>query len=356
MKNIFFLFLALTFLSVRIWAQDDPDNRKPVNIIIFVEEGVGMPVLTAAQSIKGKDLNLSKASAVGMIKTSSANEVVTDPAALGTAIACGIKTDNGIIGMNPKLQPVNNIFDLAKKKKKWVGIVTTSYVVDAVPAAFYAHQPSASSYGNIANDLINSGMSVFIGGGRKYFRLKGDSTTLFKELNSNDYKILEDYGDLKSRSHKKIAGLMCADALPGIQNGRGEYLNLAWLRAFKTLIRNDTGYMLVIHDSHINWAAAKNDKNDMIEEILDMDSTLGQVLRYTAPDHKTLVLVIGGFETGGVTVLGNKFSKTDPNMKFSTKLRTASMVPVFAFGPSASLFSGIYENTDIYLKLKSLIE
>jgi alkaline phosphatase len=354
-KNIFFLFLAFSSLSDRIWAQDDPDNRKPVNVIIFIEEGIGIPALTAAQSIKGKDLNLSKASGIGMMKTSSANEVITDPAALGTAIACGIKTDNGIIGMNPKLEPVSNIFDLAKKKKKWTGLVTTSLVVDAVPAAFYAHQSSSSSYGNIATDLVGSGISVFIGGGKKYFRTKGDSTTLFKELNVKGYKILEDYSDLKSRSHKYIAGLINADAIQGTQF-RGDYLNLAWLRAFKTLIRNDTGYVLVIHNAHINWAAANNDKKEMIDEMLDMDSLLGQVLRYTAPDHKTLVLVIGGFETGGVTVMGNKYSKTDPNMKFTTKQRTASMVPVFAFGPSASLFSGIYDNTDIYLKLKSLIE
>jgi len=356
MKKIFFLFLGITLLTVRLSAQEDPDNRKPVNIIILVEEGIGMPVLTAAQFIKGMDLNLSKASAIGMMKTSSANDVVTDPAAFGTAIACGIKTDNGIVGMNSKLEPVKNIFDLAKKKKKWVGLVTTSTVVDAVPAAFYAHQPTSTSYGNIASDLIESGISVFIGGGKKYFRTKGDSTTLYKELNIKGYKVLEDYRDLKSKSHKSIAGLMNAGALPGLQNGRGDYLNIAWLRAFKTLIRNDPGYMLVIHNAHINWDAANNDKKEMIEEILDMDSLLGQVLRYTAPDHKTLVLVIGGFETGGVTVMGNKLSKTDPNMKFSTKLRTATMAPVFAFGPSASLFSGMYDNTDIYLKLKSLLE
>lgn len=356
MKNILFLILTITLLSFRLWAQEDPDNRKPVNIIIIIEEGIGMPALSAAQFIKGTDLNLSQASAIGMMKTSSANDVVADPAALGTAIACGIKTNNGIIGMNSKLESAENIFELAKKKKKWIGLITTSYVVDAIPAAFYSHQPTSSNYGKIAHDLVESNMSIFIGGGKKYFRYKDDSSSLLNELDTKDYKILEDYRDLKTKSHKKIAGLLNAGTLPGIQYGRGEYLNLAWIRAFKTLIRNDTGYMLVIHNAHINWAAANNFKKDMIGEILDADSVLGQVLRYTSANHKTLVLVIGGFETGGVTVMGNNFSKTDPNMKFTTKLRTASMVPVFAFGPSASLFSGIYDNTDIYIKLKSLIE
>lgn len=358
MKKIFLLVLILSSLSVSLWAQGKlkHDPNKPVSIIIIIEEGVGLPALSAAQFVKGSDLNLSKASAVGMMKTSSSNDVVTDPAALGTAIACGVKTNNGTIGMDSQLQKVPNIFEFAKKKKLAIGLITTSFVVDAVPAAFYAHQPKSSSYGSIATDLVESGMDVFIGGGRKYFLVKNDSTTLYKDLSSQGYKILEDYGDLKSKSHKKIAGLLKNDALPGINNSRGDYLNLAWLRAFKTLIRNDTGYILVIHNAHINWAAANNEKKDMIAEILDMDKLLGQILNITSPDNKTLVLVIGGFETGGVTVMGNKFSKTDPNMKFSTKQRTASMVPVFAYGTGASLFSGIYDNTDIFLKIKSLIE
>jgi alkaline phosphatase len=356
MKNIVLAALAIILNSFSMFAQDVTGNNKPENIIIIIEEGIGIPVMTAAQFIKGMDLNLSKAATVGFIKTSSANDVVTDPAAMATAIACGIKTDNGMIGMNNKLEPVPNIFDLAKKKKMWTGLVTTSFLVDPVPAAFYSHQPSVKSYGSIAKDLVGSDMSVFIGGGKKYFRTMGDSSRLINELTTRGYKILEDYKDLKTRSHKNIAGLISSDALPGVDNGRGDYLNLAWLRAFKTLIRNDTGYMLVIHNAHINWAAANNEKKEMIDEILDMDSLLGQVLRYTAAGNKTLVIVIGGFETGGITVMGNKYSKTDPNMKFTTKQRTAAMAPVFAFGPGADVFSGFYDNTDIYLKLKLLIE
>lgn len=358
MKKIFFLVLILSSLSVSLWAQGKlkHDPNKPVSIIIIVEEGVGLPALSAAQFVKGSDLNLAKASASGMMKTSSANDVVTDPAALGTAIACGVKTNNGTIGMDTQMQKTPNIFDLAKKAKMSIGFVTTSFVVDAVPAAFYAHQPLYSRYVSIANDLVESGVDVFIGGGKKYFRSKGDSITLYKELSTQGYKILEDYGDLKSKSHKKIAGLLKADALEGINNGRGDYLNLAWLRAFKTLVRNDTGYVLLIHNAHINWDAANNEKKDMVAEILDMDKLLGQILNMTSPDNKTLVIVIGGFETGGVSVMGNKFNKNDPNVKFSTKQRTASMVPVFAFGTGASLFSGIYDNTEIFLKIKSLIE
>jgi alkaline phosphatase len=358
MKKILFLFFILVSLTVNSWAQRKyvHDPNKPVSIIIIVEEGIGLPALSAAQLVKGSDLNLAKANAVGMMKTSSANDIVTDPAAFGTAIACGIKTNNGTLGLDTQYQITPNIFELAKKEKMSVGLITTSFVVDAVPAAFYAHQTSSISYKSIANDLVESGMNVFIGGGTKYFRAKGDSTTLYKELNIKGYKILEDYGDLKSKSHKKIAGLVQANAMPGILNRRGDYLNLAWLRAFKTLVRNDTGYVLLIHNVHTNWAATNNEKEDMIAEILDMDKLLGQILNMTSPDNKTLILVMGGFETGGVSVMGNKYNKTDPIIKFSAKQRTASMVPVFAFGTGASLFSGIMDNTDIFLKLKSLIQ
>jgi alkaline phosphatase len=359
MKKLFFLVVILVSLWDNSWAQrkvKTHDPNKPLNVIIIIEEGLGLPALSAAQFVKGSDLNVANSTAVGMMKTSSANDVVADPAALGTAIACGVKTTNGTIGMDSQLEKVPNIFELAKKKNMSIGLITTSFVVDAIPAAFYSHQPKNTNYNSIASDLIASGMDVFIGGGKKYFRSRGDSTTLFKDLSTHDYKVLEDYGDLKTKSHKKIAGLLRADAMQDIRNGRGDYLNLAWLRAFKTLIKNDTGYVLVIHNAHINWAAANNEKKDMIAEILDMDKLLETVLNYTLPNQKTLILVIGGFETGGVSVMGNNNSKTDPNMKFSTKLRTASMVPVFAFGTGSSLFSGIYDNTDIFLKIKSLIE
>lgn len=357
-KKISLLILILSSISVGSWAQQKlvHDANKPTNIIIIIEEGIGIPALSAAQLIKGSDLNLAKAATIGMMKTSSAHDVVSDPASMGTAIACGIKTHNGTIGMDTLYQKVTNLFELAKKEKMSVGFITTSYIVDPVPAAFYAHQPTKTSYGMIANDLVKSGMDVFIGGGKKYLREKGDSTSLYKELNTKGYKILEDYGDLKAKSHKKIAGVLKAEALPSINNGRGDYLNLAWLRAFKTLVRNDTGYMLVIHNAHINWAAANNEKKDMMSEILDMDNLLGQILNMTGPDNQTLILVIGGFETGAVSVMGNKYSKTDPNMKFGSKLRTSSMVPVFASGTGASIFSGIFDNTDIFLKIKSLIE
>ena len=357
MKNSYFIAL-LSFLTFNSGAQQPlmNDTNKPLNIIIIIEEGLGLPAISAAQTIKGSDLNISKAHVIGITKTSSADDFVTDPASFGTAIACGIKTNNGVIGLDTLMQKSTNLFEMAKKEKMSVGFVTTSYVVDAVPAAFYAHQKSSSDYDSIAKNLLDSDLDVFIGGGRKYFRTKGDSTTLYKELNVKGYKILEDYGDLKTKSKKKLAGLIRSGEMQGILKGRGEYLDLAFQRAFRSLVKNDTGYILVIHDAHYNWAAANNEKNEMIAEIMDVDKVLGRILNMTLPENNTLVLVIGGFETGGVSVLGNRYSKTDPNIKFAAKHRTASMAPVFAFGPGALLFSGVYDNTDIFVKIKSLIE
>jgi alkaline phosphatase len=358
MQRIIILILIMTVFTHLSWAQRklQHDPNKPVSVIIIIQEGVGLPALSAAQLVKGSDLNVAKASAVGLMKVSSANDVIADPAAMGTAISCGIKTNNGMIGLDTSMLPPTNLFDVAKKSKMSVGLITTSYVVDAVPAAFYAHQPKVTGYTNIANSLVDADLDVFIGGGRKFFRTKGDSTTLFKELDFKGYRIMEDYGDLRSRSNKKVAGLIKSEALESIRDGRGEYLNLAWLRAFKTLVRNDTGFVLLIHNAHTNWAATNNEKENLIAEILDMDKLLEQILNLTAPDNRTLILVIGGFETGGVTVSANMFNKSDPGLKFHTKQRTASLVPVFAFGTGASQFSGIYDNTDIFYKIKSLIE
>jgi alkaline phosphatase len=114
--------------------------------------------------------------------------------------------------------------------------------------------------------------------------------------------------------------------------------------------------VLVIHNAHIAWEAGKGNKQNTLAEILDSDSLLGRVLDMVSPDNRTLVLVLSGFETGGASVQGNAFSKNDPALKFNTSQNTAVYVPVFANGPGAYLFSGLYNNIDIFLKLKSLIE
>jgi len=87
---------------------------------------------------------------------------------------------------------------------------------------------------------------------------------------------------------------------------------------------------------------------------LDFDKSIGAVLDWAEKDGETLVIVTADHETGGFAV--NIGSTQDSLVtEFTTDYHTAEMIPVFAYGPGAEMFSGIYENTEIYRKMKKAL-
>ena len=120
-----------------------------------------------------------------------------------------------------------------------------------------------------------------------------------------------------------------------------------------SFLRNqpEKGFFLVIEGAQIDWGGHTNNMDYLINEMIDFDKTIGEVLKFASRDRETLVIVTGDHETGGMSIMdGSKMG----NLKttFTTKWHTADLIPVFAFGPGARLFSGIYENTAIHEKMR----
>ena len=111
----------------------------------------------------------------------------------------------------------------------------------------------------------------------------------------------------------------------------------------------------MIEGSQIDWGGHANDIEYMVTELLDFDETIGRVLDFAKRDGNTLVIVTADHETGGLTIKGPDFLKDSTNYHFSTGSHTPVMVPVFAFGPGAHEFTGIYENSEIFFKMKQLM-
>ncbi|GAF16898.1 alkaline phosphatase [Bacillus sp. JCM 19046] len=88
--------------------------------------------------------------------THSSNEAITDSAAAGTAFATGKKTDNGVIGLSPDGEELPTIVDIAKQAGKRTGLVSTSTITHATPAAFAAKVESRGSYTEIAKQMIET--------------------------------------------------------------------------------------------------------------------------------------------------------------------------------------------------------
>jgi alkaline phosphatase len=330
-------------------------NVKPESIILLLANGMSSTALNAASLEAKAPLNIKRLNFSGLIKSSFTEDLLPDEAAIMTALTCGIQTNDGTVGIDKNNIPVDNLFKIAKANRRYAGIITTASITDPTPAAFFAQQTNLSHRSDIIKNLIAANPEVFIGGGRKYFKDREDKKSLYNQLSLNDYKILEDLKELKSKSHKKVAGLLDDENIKSIKDGRGEFFNLAWLRAFKTLVRNDTGYFLVIDNAHINWACTANDKDYLVAELLDFDKLIGEIMDLVSPDSKTLVIVLSCYETGGLAITQSNLDKK-LNFKWASKQRTLNLTPVFAYGPGAENFSGILELTDIFKKIKNLLE
>ena len=147
---------------------------------------MGLAHIYASMTANGGSLFLQNFVHCGFSKTYSTSDYITDSGAGGTALACGVKTYNGAIGVGPDKQPVENIREMAEKKGLKTGLVSTSAINHATPASFMAHQASRSSYDDIAADFLKSKIDVFIGG-VMFFENRKDGRNLSKELRDKGY-------------------------------------------------------------------------------------------------------------------------------------------------------------------------
>ena len=108
----------------------------------------------------------------------------------------------------------------------------------------------------------------------------------------------------------------------------------------------------MIEGSQIDWGGHANDTDYIITEMVDFDKSIGFALDFAAKDKETLVVITADHETGGFALMGGNMKTGEVKGAFTTKGHTGQMIPVFAFGPGAEVFGGIYNNYDIFTKIK----
>ena len=327
--------------------------QTPKNIIFMIGDGMGLAQIYAAMTANGGHLNIEQCPYTGFSKTYSGNNYITDSAAGGTALACGVKTKNYMIGMSPDTVAVPSVLALAAEKKKSTGVVVVCSVTHATPASFVAHQDNRNKEEEIALDYLKTPVDVFIGGGLKFFQNRSDNRNLVKELKEKGYTVAVNMDEVKKVKSGKLAGLV-ADEHPGGVKERKNMLAEASLAAINLLNQNKNGFFLMIEGSQIDWAGHDNSSSHVISETLDFDETIGAVLDFAKKDGNTLVVITADHETGGLTVMNGDFKKEDVELKFNSTNHTGIMVPVYSFGPGAEKFSGIQENIEIPYKIKKM--
>jgi alkaline phosphatase len=323
--------------------------KKPKNIILMIGDGMGLVHLYAAYVAQGGHSDIYQfAQHIGLSITASANDFITDSAAGATAISIGKKTNNGMIGVLPDSSKVETIAETAAAAGLSTGAVVTCELPHATPASFYAHQPSRKMYPQIVNDMTrNPAAHMLIGGGLPYFDTNA--------LKTNGYSVSVGIEAMwKNTGARQICFIdTLKEPLPFSK--RGSTLVKGSAHAVQQLSKNKKGFFLMIEGSQIDWGAHNNDSAHVIDEAIDFDLTAREMLRWAKNDKNTLVIITADHECGGLTMHDFDKGNKRPTMNFSTGHHTAEPVPVYAFGPGSEMFSGVYQNTDIYGKMMNLL-
>lgn len=351
------LFLVLSIIltqctSAKTTTAQTVSNPKVENIILMIGDGMGVSQVNAGITANN-GLHIEKAQFVGFSKTSSADNYITDSGAGGTALATGTKTNNGAISVDVNGNNIKTILEIAAENGLSTGVVASCAITHATPASFVAHQQSRGLQEEIAIDFLNSDITLFIGGGKKYFNNRSDNRNLLTELANNGFKVALDMESVKNTTSGKLAALV-ADEHPEAYPERGEFLTESVETAINILKDNQNGFFLMVEGSQIDWAGHAHDTEYTINEVIDFDRAVKVAFDFADQNPGTLVIVTADHETGGMALTAGDLSTNEVRASWGTGGHTAVMVPVFAYGSGAKQFAGIYENTDIFEKMLSL--
>lgn len=352
------IILAL-LVCINIWAEPitawPGKSKKPKKVVFLIGDGMGLTQITGAMAnYKGRNA-FERFKIIGFSKTASSDNYVTDSGAGATVFSIGKKTYNGAIGVDSAGGEKEGLFEKLKTVRWGTGVVVTSSVTHATPASFYAHVGSRKSEEEIAEFLITDNCDIAIGGGKQFFTNRKDKRNLFKELHEKGFTTIADTV-LKTVDAKKLIYTLADNGMKTMQNGRGEYLLNATLLAQQNLQKHFGNYFLMVEGSQIDWGGHDNNFEYMKAELIDFNQVINAVLDAAMKDGNTLVIVTADHECGGLSLLENKDNKEGFKPNFATEHHSGVMVPVFAFGPGAEQFAGIYENTAIYYKLLKILK
>lgn len=332
-----------------------PKGKKVKNVILMIGDGMSlMHVYTAWTANRGK-LWLENAQATGLSKTWAVKKLVTDSGSGGTSLATGVKTVYHAVGVDPEGKPLTSLVDVAKELGKDAGMAVTCRLWDATPCDFCCHNIDRDKEEELVGDYPTSGVDFVFGGGAQKFTNRKDGRDIFKELQKKGYHVSRTLDDFFAYDKNSRIFAVPYDKDTPLPDERGDLLARASMKGISLMNQNKNGFFMMIEGSQLDDYGHFNQLDLLMKETLDFDQTVGEVMKWAAKDGETLVVVTADHETGGLTLVNGNKDEGRVECYFSTKDHSGAMVPVYAFGPRAENFTGIFENTDVFKKIKKLM-
>ena len=331
-----------------------PKSKRIKNIIVMIGDGMCMETVTVGWTLNGGHLNLDNFPVAGYSRTYCTDRLITDSCAGGTAIASGAKTKYGYIGQDVDGSPFVTLLHRAQQKGMRTGLAVTCRINDATPADFVCHAPDRHLEAEIAAQYVDSGVDFITGGGRKFWDQREDGRNLIEEMKAKGYTFVDTQEDLMEVEEGPLVGLFAPLDMDPVLD-RGPVLENCTEKALE-LLDNRKGFFLMIEGSQIDDWAHRNKVGYMAEELFDFDRCIGKVLEFAEKDGHTLVIVTADHGTGGVTLVGGSLEERSVKVHYSTKGHHGIVVPVFAYGPHAEDFVGVYENAELSNRIRTLMK
>ncbi|BFZ23898.1 hypothetical protein BsWGS_26937 [Bradybaena similaris] len=338
------------------------------NLILMVGDGMGISTVTAGRIYKGQKLGyygeefklvFEDFPNVALSKTYNLDRQVSDSAGTAAAMVTGVKVNMGTLGVTGDVpfeqncshvrddRKLKSVLDYALEEGKSVGIVTTTRVTHATPAAAYAHIPfrdwenDANMEGipgcdhvkDIAYQLIveNPNINVILGGGRRAFmntsspggkRNDGlDLRLIWKQGKASKgvrYAYVEnkaDFDQINPDTTDYLLGLLAVSHLSyELERNASLEPSLTEMvdKAIRILKKNPKGYFLLIEGGRIDHAHHDNFGKKALEETAEFDNAVKTVTEMTSSDDTLTVVTadhshvfsIAGYPSRGHDILG----------------------------------------------------
>ena len=395
-KTLFLLSIVIASCLAFSGCCTSEKNQKAKYIFLFIGDGMGHEQVYTAEAylsykagkMGGERLTFTQFPHLAMAETQSANRNITCSAAGGTAIACGVKTNNGWLGLNAEGQAVKSVASVLHDEGYKVGIMTTVPFNHATPAAFYAHNNNRDDYYNITMEIPQSGFEFFAGAGL-YDRTGKDGSLppVEDRLTEAGYTVtygLSEFNEKVEDSEKVIFMQNSAkkeelDYYDANGKEEGDVSLNKMLELCLDFLGDEEPFFIMCEGGEIDWAAHSNQVMPMIEEIMGFDEAIQTAIEfYNKHPEETLIIVTADHETGGPTIgagtdwreeivgwdlieknwieSGNRNNLSyEDNREMNTRAligwtsshHTGGPVPVYSKGKGAENFHGRIDNTDI---------
>jgi alkaline phosphatase len=286
--------------------------KEPTNIIFVIGDGMGPSVTSAYRYFSDNpatpavETTIFDELFVGMARTYPDDDtVITDSAAAATALATGVKTFNGAIGVDVNKQPLETLLEAAKARGYQTAMVSTSTIIHATPASFVAHVNSRQSYVAIADQYVDRRINdqlkvdLLLGGGRKFF-VRTDRN-LVEEFAATGYQYITDVDQLNTLKALPALGLFADDGMPSALNSVHP-LRLAAMTEKSLSLLDGKPFFLLIEASQVDWCAHANDIACAMAEMHDMAAALKLAKAYVDRNANTILVATADHGTGGLSI------------------------------------------------------